>query len=87
MIRFNPSLRNCFYKTVAWPITADPKKKYAKKQTTYNIGAVELNNGIGENRVHLRFHTGSEYDRLSGAQRADLHNWRHYFAEKRSATG
>ena len=67
MIRFNPILRNSFDKAVAWLITDDPKKKSVKKQTTANIGAVEVNNGIGENGVHLRFHTSSEYDRLSGA--------------------
>ena len=87
MICFNPSLRNSFDKTLAWLITANPKKKSAKKQTTANIGAVEVNNRIGETGVHLRLHNGSEYDRLSGAQRAELHNWRHYSAVKHSATG
>ena len=67
MIRFNPSLRKSFDKTVAWLITAYPKNKHVKNQTTANIGSVEVNNGIGENGVHLRFHTSSEYDRLSGA--------------------
>ena len=46
-----------------------------------------MKNGIVETVVHLRFHTGGEYDRLSGAQRAELHNWRHFSAGKRSATG
>ena len=87
IICFNPSLRNSFDKTVAWMITADTKKKPAKKQTTANIGAVEVNNGIGETGVHLLFHNRIEYDRLSGAQRAELHNWRHSSAGKRSATG
>ena len=59
MIRFNPSLRNIFDKTVAWLITADPKKKSSKKQTTANIGAVEVKNVIGETGVRIRFHTGS----------------------------
>ena len=53
MIHFNPSLQNIFDNTVARLITADSKKKYAKKQTTANIGAVEVNNGIGETGVHL----------------------------------
>ena len=87
MILFNPSLQNSFDKTVAWLITADPKKKYVKKQTTANIGDVEVKNVIGETGVHLRFHTGSEYDRLSGAQRAELHNWIHSSSGKCSATG
>ena len=87
MIRFNPSLRNIFDKNVPWLITADPKKKSDKKQTTSNIGAVEVKNGIRETGVHLRFHTGSEYERLSGAQIDELHNWRHSSAGKRSATG
>ena len=86
MIRFNPSLRNIFDKTVAWLITADPKKKSSKKQTTANIGAVEVNNRIGETGVHFGSHTGNEYDRLSGAQIAELHNWRHSSAGKRSTT-
>ena len=86
MIRFNPSLRNSFDKTEAWLITSDPKKKYAKKQPTDNIGAVEVNNAIGETGVHLRFHTSSEFDRLSGAQRAELHNWRYFSAGKISST-
>ena len=59
MIRFNPSLRNSFDKNVAWLITADPKNKSAKNQTTDCIRSVELNNGIDEDGVHLRFHTGS----------------------------
>ena len=87
MIRFNPGLQNSFDKTVAWIITADTKNKYTKKQTTANIGAFELKNGIFETEVYLRFHTNSEYDRLSGAQIAELHNWRQYSAGKRSATG
>ena len=87
MIRFNPSLRNSFDKTVAWLITADPKNKYAKNQTTANIGTVEVKNGISETGVHLIFHTGSEYEHLSGAQRAELHNWRHYSAGKLSSNG
>ena len=87
MIRFKPSLRNIFDNIVAWLIAADPKKKFAKKQTTDNIRAVEVKNGIGETVVHLRFHTSSEYDRLSGAQRAELHNWRHYSAGKLSSNG
>ena len=53
MISFNPSLRIFFDNTVALMITADPKKKSSKKQTTANIGAVEVNDGIGETRVHL----------------------------------
>ena len=48
MIRFNPSLRNSFDKTVAWLITADTKNKSDKNQTTANIGSVEVKNGIGE---------------------------------------
>ena len=68
-------------------ITADPKNKSAKKQTTANIGAIEVNNRIGETNVHLRFHTESEYDRLSDAQRAELHNWIQLSAGKRSTTG
>ena len=87
MIRFNPGLRNSFEKTVAWRITDDPKKKHTKKKSTTNIGSVGVNDGIGETGVHLRFHTGSEYDRLSGAQRAKIHNWRHSSAGKCSATG
>ena len=58
-----------------------------RRKNTANIGAVEVKNGIGESGVHLRFHTGSEYDRLSGSQRAELHNWRHSSDIKRSATG
>ena len=76
-----------FDKTVSWMITTDPKKKSTKKQTTASIGAVEVKNGIGEPGVHLRLHTSSEYDRLYGAQRAEIHNWRHSSAGKRSATG
>ena len=87
MICFNPSLRNIFDKTVDWLITADTKKKSAKKQTTSNIGAVEVKNGIGETGFHLQFHTGNECDRLYGAKRADLHNWRHYSSGKLFATG
>ena len=87
MIRFKPSIRNSFDKTVAWMTTADTKNKSAKQQTTANIGAVEVNNGIGKTGVHLRFHTGSEYDHLSGAQIAELHNRRHSSAGKRYATG
>ena len=52
MIRFNPSLQHSL-KTVAWLITTDPKEKFAKKQTTANIGSVEVKNGIGENGVHI----------------------------------
>ena len=77
MIRFNPGLQNSFNKTVAWMITADPKKKYSRKQTTDNIVAIEVKNVIDETGVHLQFYTGSEYDRLSIAQRAELNNWRH----------
>ena len=44
-------------------ITADTKKKSTEKKTTANIGAVEVNNGIGETGVNLIFHTESEYDR------------------------
>ena len=87
MIRFNPSLRNSFYKTVAWLISDDPKNKYAKNQTTSNIRAVEVKNGIGETGVHLRFHTGNEYDCMYGSQRAELHNWRHSSDGKFSSTG
>ena len=87
MIRFNPSFKNSFEKTVAYLITADPKKKYSKKQTTDNIGYVEVKNGIGETGVHLIFHTRSEYDRLSGTKIAELHNWRHSSAGKRSTSG
>ena len=87
IIRFNLSLRNSFDKTVAWLITTDPKNKSAKNQTTSNVGAVEVKNGIGETGVHLRCHTGSEYYRLSDAQRAEIHNWRHSSAVKRSDTG
>ena len=68
-------------------ITADTKKKSAKKQTTAIIGAVGINNRIGETGVNLRFHTRSEYDLLSGVQRAELNNWRHSSAGKRSTTG
>ena len=68
-------------------ITADPKKKSTKNQTTANIGAVEIKNGIGETGVHLRFNTGSGYERLSSAQRAELHNWRHSSVGKSSYTG
>ena len=70
-----------FDKTLAWLITADAKKKSDKKQTTANIGAVEVNNGIGETGVHLIFHTSSEYDHLYGAQRYELHDWRHSSVE------
>ena len=77
MIYFNPSLKNSFYKNLAWMITADPKKKYSRKQTTDNIVAIEVKNVIDETGVHLQFYTGSEYDRLSIAQRAELNNWRH----------
>ena len=87
IICFNTTLQNSFDKTVAWMTTADTKNKSAKQQTTANIGAVEVNNRIGQTGVHLRFHTGSEYARLYGAQRAEIHNWRHYFAVKRSTTG
>ena len=87
MIFFNPSLQNSSDKTVSWLITADPKKKSTKKQTTDNIGAVEVKNGIGETGFHLQFYTGSEYDRLSDAQTSELHNWRHSSAVKSSATG
>ena len=87
MICFNPSLQYSLDKTVAWLISSDPKKKYSKKQTTDNIGDVEVMNGIGETGVHLRFHTSSGYERLSGTQRAEFHNWRHSSAGKRSATG
>ena len=87
MICFNTSLRNSFDKTVAWLITADTNNDSTKKKTTANSGAIEVNNGIGETGVHLRFHTGSEYDRLSGAQRAELHNWRHSSSGKLSAAG
>ena len=87
MIRFNPSLRNSFDKTLAWLINNDTKKKSAKKQTTANIGAVGVKNGIGETGFHIRLHTGIEYDGLSVAQRADLNNWIHSYAGKRSATG
>ena len=73
VICFNPSLRNSLVKTVDWLITADPKKKSAKNQTTANIGYFEV-------------YTGNEYDRLYGAQRAELHNRRHYSDGKRSAT-
>ena len=59
MIQFDPSLRNSFDKTLAWMIPAYPKKKYYKKQTKYNIGTVEVNNGISETGVNLRFSTGS----------------------------
>ena len=74
MICFKPSLQNNFDKTVAWPITADPKKKSTKKKTTVNIGAVEVKIGIGETGDHIRFHTGNEYYHMSGAQRSELHN-------------
>ena len=87
MIHLNHGLRDSFDKIVAQLITSEPKKKYTKKQTTANIGAVEVNNGIGETGVHLRFHTGSEFYRLTVAQRADLHNQRHSSSGKRSATG
>ena len=56
-------------------------------QINANIGAVQVNNRIGQTGVHLRFHTGSEYARLYGAQRAEIHNWRHYSIGKLSATG
>ena len=68
-------------------ITADNKNKSAKKKTTDNIGAAEVNNGIGETGFHLRLHTGSEYYRMSGSQRSELHNWRHSSDGKRSVTG
>ena len=38
MICFHPSIWNSFDKTVAWLITADPKKKSTKKETTDNNG-------------------------------------------------
>ena len=74
MICFNPCLQKSFDNNVAWLIIDNHKNKFSKKQTTANIGAVELNNGIGETGVHLWLHTGSEYDRLYDAQIAELHN-------------
>ena len=68
-------------------ITADTKKKSSKKQITANIEAVEVKSGIVETGVYIRFYTGSEYDRLAGAQRAELHNWIHSSSGKCSATG
>ena len=66
MISFNPSLRKSFDNTVALMITSDPMKKSAKKQTTANLGAVEVKNGIGVTEVHIRFNTRDEYNLHGG---------------------
>jgi len=74
--------RNNFEAAASFLLPHDPvaKKHAATKRPHANISAIDsasIKSGVGKKTgVELRYHTKSEYRKLSKAERSELHEWR-----------
>ena len=88
--------RNSFEATAAYLLPYDPvakKRAQGTKRGQADISAVDTaevsglgtpRSGLGKTGVHLRYHTKSEYTKLTSAQKTELREWRSKSKDKSS---
>ena len=68
-------MRNDFEKAATYLLPSCPVAKRRKTTGNFNTNFSSAA-GIGTTCVHLRYHTGTEYAKLSTEQRQELYEWR-----------
>ena len=74
------------YRAIATPTNGSwlPKEQTDLRAQLETVTVIRLNDGIGKTGDELRYHSKSEYQKLGGAQKKELHEWR---LNKKGASG